>query len=111
MMNWNEENNFDIVTKNNKLYVTLTVNHVHGKRNFQEKCYDTDFVVVYLKENNIVFGDTLQHATIYNYQSKSRTQGTWVFSLPVKQKARKSTKSLETKETVTKISNKKSIKK
>ena len=111
MMNWNEESDFAVTTKNNKLYVTLTVNHVHGKRNFQEKSYDTNFVITYLKESKIPFEKTLQHAVVYNYQSHSRCQATWVFSLPEKQKARKNPKPLENKESVTKISNKKSIKK
>tara|TARA_R110002020_G_scaffold470046_1_gene695537 strand:- start:341 stop:673 length:333 start_codon:yes stop_codon:yes gene_type:complete len=110
-MNWNEESDFVVATRNNKLYVTLTVNHVHGKRNFQEKFYDTDFVITYLKENNISFEKTLEHAMVYNYQSQSRCQGTWVFSLPSKPKPKKTSKPLEKKENVPKMTNKKTIKK
>ena len=108
MMNWTEQIDIDITKKDNALSVTLTVNHVRGKTNFQEKKYTTDFIIYYLKDNNIKFNQVLQEATVHNYQSQKRCTGTWIFSLP---KTKKSTQTLENKENVLKVSNKKTTKK
>ena len=105
MMNWN------IKTQNNKLYVTLSVTPLVLTPQGAKQVYATDSVIAYLKNNNISFGKVLHEAIVYNYQTQKRCTGTWIFSLPEKQKARKNPKPLENKESVTKISNKKSIKK
>jgi len=110
-MHWNRNLTFETNIQDGKLYVTLTANHVHGLQGFTEEKYGTDTVIAYLKENNIVFNNIITESEVFNYQTPDRLVGTWVFSLPEKQKARKNTKPLEKKENVTKISNKKSIKK
>jgi len=111
MMNWSEECDFTTDTKNNKLYVTLTVNHVKGTRAFQEKMYNTDFVREFLKENSFIVENILQECVVYNYQTLQRCTGTWVFSLPLTKKTKKTTQPIENKETVIKMNSKKTIKK
>ena len=93
------------------LNVTLTVNHIHGKSNFQEKTYTTDFIVSYLKEKNIKFNKLIQETIVFNYQSQNRCSGTWIFSLPKQTKTKKTTQTLENKQNVLKVSNKKTTKK
>tara|TARA_Y100001938_G_C8095458_1_gene437860 strand:+ start:1089 stop:1421 length:333 start_codon:yes stop_codon:yes gene_type:complete len=110
-MNWTEQTDINITKEDNRLNVTLTVNHIHGKRNFQEKTYETDFIVSYLKENNIKFSEILQETVVYNYQTKNRCTGTWIFSLPKTTKVKKTTQALENKENVLKVSSKKTTKK
>ncbi len=111
MMNWSEECDITTDTKNNKLYITLTVNHVKGTRGFQEKTYNTDFVREFLKENNLVVENILQECVVYNYQALKRCTGTWIFSLPKAKKTKKTTQPIENKETVIKMNSKKTIKK
>tara|TARA_R100000353_G_scaffold175091_1_gene144542 strand:- start:259 stop:594 length:336 start_codon:yes stop_codon:yes gene_type:complete len=111
MMNWNEELDFTTNIKNNKLYVTLTVNHTKGLRGFQEKTYDTDFVIDLLKKNDFEIQDTLEESIVYNYQTINRCTGTWIFSLPKAKKTKKTTQPIENKETVIKMNSKKTTKK
>lgn len=111
MMNWSEECDFTTDIKNNQLYVTLIVNHVKGTRGFQEKTYDTDFVITFLEENNFVVDQTLHETCVYNYQDPKRCTGTWIFSLPKSKKTKKTTQPIENKETVIKMNSKKTTKK
>lgn len=111
MMNWIEECNVNIEEVNNTLVVKLQVNHVRGQRNFQEKTYTTDFIREYLSSKKIVVGKLKQETTVFNYQSENRTRGTWIFALPSKVTSKKTTKIVEKKESVSKITNKKTIKK
>lgn len=110
-MNWTEEIDINVEEKEGTLNVTLTVNHTKGKRNFQEKSYETDFIISYLEENNIKFNETLQETVVYNYQTQNRCSGTWIFSLPKQTKTKKTTQTLENKQNVLKVSNKKTTKK
>lgn len=111
MMHWTRNLTFETNIQDNKLYVTLTAAHIHGLQGFTEERYGTDTIINYLKENNISFNEVITESEVFNYQSPERLVGTWVFSLPEKQKARRSTKPLENKESVSKIANKKTIKK
>ena len=111
MMNWELICNWDIKKENDKLFVTLTVNHVKGTRKFKEQSYGDDFVENYLKENKIPFSEVLQETVVYNYQSQKRCTGTWIFSLPKATKTKKTTQTLENKETVIKMNSKKTTKK
>ena len=111
MRNWNEEGEFATDIKNNKLYVTLTVNHIRGTRGFQEKTYNTAFVREYLKDNNFIVEDLLQESAVYNYQAPQRCTGTWVFSLPKAKKTKKTSQPIENKESVIKMNSKKTTKK
>ena len=105
MMKW------DIEKKDNKLFVTLTVEHVNFQKSFENKSFDTEFVVQHLKENNISFDGILKQTEVYNYQRQSNLTGTWIFSLPKSKKTKKTTQTLENKENVLKVSNKKTTKK
>ena len=111
MMNWNEETNFNVEKKEGTLNVTLSVEHIKGKANFQDKSYTTEFVINYLKENKIPFSEVLQETVVYNYQSQKRCTGTWIFSLPKATKTKKTTQTLENKENVLKMNSKKTTKK
>lgn len=110
-MNWTEEIDINIEKKENTLNVTLSVNHIYGKSNFQEKTYTTDFIISYLKEKNIKFNNPIQETVVFNYQSQDRCSGTWIFSLPKQTKTKKTIQTLENKENVLKVSNKKTTKK
>ena len=100
-MNWN------INEINNTLHVTLSVEHAKISGAGTE-IFDTEYVINYLHDQGIKFDEMLSEAIVYNYQTQSRCSGTWVFSLP---KKKKPTKPVEKKETVSKITNKKTIKK
>jgi len=104
MMNWNIEE------KENKLYVTLTVDHVKNQRHWTNRCYTKDAATQHLQEQNIRFGELLQDCEVYNYQRVSDLTGTWVFSLPSKPKIKKTTKSVEKKANVIKPKIKKTTK-
>ena len=104
-MNWN------IKTQNNKLYVTLSVTPLILVDQGSRHVYTTDNVIAHLKNNNISFDKVLDESIVYNYQTQRRCTGTWVFSLPSKPKTKKTTKPLENKENVPKMTNKKTIKK
>tara|TARA_R110000824_G_scaffold384473_1_gene578507 strand:+ start:94 stop:426 length:333 start_codon:yes stop_codon:yes gene_type:complete len=110
-MNWQLICNWDIKKENNKLFVTLTVNHVKGTRKFKEQAYGDDFVENYLKESNIKYEKLLAGNKVYNYNSEKHCTGTWVFSLPPTKKTKKTTQPIENKETVIKMNSKKTIKK
>ena len=110
-MNWIEEINFNVEKKEGTLNVTLSVGHIKGKVNYQDKTYTTEFVINYLKEKKILFSDVLQETVVYNYQSQERCTGTWVFSLPKVKKTKKTTQPIENKETVIKMNSKKTTKK
>ena len=111
MMNWTEEYKITTNTENNKLNVTLSVNHIKGTRGFQQKTYTTDFITDYLKQNKINFANVLQEAVVYNYQSETRCTGTWAFSLPEEKKTKKTEQTIENKENVLKMNSKKTTKK
>ena len=44
-MNWTEETNFNVEKKKGTLNVTLSVRHIKGKVNYQDKIYTTEFVI------------------------------------------------------------------
>ena len=100
-MNWNIEK------VNNTLHITLNVKHIRNT-NSTPNTYDTAYVVNYLNQQGIAFEEVITEAIVYNCQTQPRCTGTWVFSLPRK---KKTTKPIEKKETVSKITNKKTIKK
>tara|TARA_Y100000593_G_scaffold49681_1_gene93641 strand:- start:184 stop:507 length:324 start_codon:yes stop_codon:yes gene_type:complete len=106
-MYWTRKLIFDTQINDNKLFVTLTSNHVKGCQGFQEERYGTETVITYLNQNNIEFDEVLSETEVFNYQTEKSLTGTWVFSLP---KKKKTTKPIEKKENVTKISNKKTTK-
>jgi len=110
-MYWTRDLKFQIEVKDNKLYVTLTANHVRGKQGFREETYKTQTVTDYLEQENILFKDVLTESVVFNYQSDDRCTGTWVFSLPTQKTAPQVKKPLETKQNVIKINNKKTSKK
>ena len=104
-MKWNIEK------KEDRLFVTLTVAHVRTQRRWTNTSYTASDVLKYLQEQNIVIDRMIQDDIVHNYQRESNLTGTWVFSLPVKAKPKKTSKPLEKKENVSKITNKKTIKK
>jgi len=110
-MYWTRDLKFQTEVKDNKLYVTLTTNHVSGKQRFREETYRTQTITDYLEQENILFKDILTESVVHNYQSDDRCTGTWIFSLPVQKKVFQVKKPLENKQNVTKINNKKTTKK
>ena len=105
-MNWERICNWEIKEKNKKLYVTLSVNHIRGTRNFTRETYDTSFILNYLKDNKIDHGEILEPSIVYNFHSYEKCKGTWIFSCN-----KKTNKIIEKKQNVTKITNKKTTKK
>ena len=105
MMKWNIEK------KEDKLFVTLTVEHIRTQRRWTNTSYTSADVLEYLQEQNVAVDKMIQDDIVHNYQRESNLTGTWVFSLPSKPKAKKTTKAVEKKESVIKINTKKTIKK
>ena len=105
MMKWNIE------TKDNKVYVTLVVEHVKNLRRWTNTAYTSQNARDYLKEQKIAVDQLIQDCEVCNYQRESNLTGTWVFSLPPKPKPKKTVKPVEKKENVLKMTNKKTIKK
>ena len=110
-MNWERICKWSLKEKDEKLFVTLEVNHIMGTRNFQKESYDSKFVESYLKENNIKFDKLITDQVVYNHHSYEKCTGTWIFSIPSKSKSKKTTREVEKKDNVSKITNKKTIKK
>tara|TARA_R110002020_G_scaffold470047_1_gene695542 strand:- start:341 stop:655 length:315 start_codon:yes stop_codon:yes gene_type:complete len=104
-MKWNIEKKAD------KVYVTLTVKHVRTQRRWTNTSYTSEDALQYLQEQNITVDKMIQDDIVHNYQRESNLTGTWVFSLPSKPKTKKTSKPLEKKENVPKMTNKKTIKK
>ena len=105
MMNWT------IKTKDNKIYVTLTVTHIKKIPQGSPRPYETEFVLAHLNNEKIAVGNLIKDDVVYNYQAEKSCSGTWVFSLPPKPKPKKPPKPIEKKENVLKMTNKKTIKK
>ena len=105
MMNWNIEK------KDGKLFITITLEHIKTSLGSTRSTVTTFQVLELLKDNNIFHGDLISEATAYNYQTLSKCTGTWVFSLPLTKKTKKTTQPIENKETVIKMNSKKTIKK
>ena len=104
-MKWNIEK------KENEIHVTLTVEHVNNLRHWKNTTYTSTHAKEYLKEQKIAVDKLIQDCEVHNYQRQSNLTGTWIFSIPLKSKAKKTTKPVEKKETVSKITNKKTTKK
>ena len=104
-MKWNIEK------KNNEVHVTLTVEHVKNQRRWKNTTYTSKDALTYLQEQKVTVDNLIQDCEVYNYQRESNLTGTWIFSMSAKSKAKKTTKPIEKKETVSKITNKKTIKK
>ena len=103
-MNWNIE------IKEKQVWVSLSVEHIRNTRNVKET-YTTADALDYLKKHNIKINKIVSDCVVHNYQTEQRCHGTWVFSLPSSSKSKKTTKHVEKKQNVPKITNKKIIKK
>tara|TARA_Y100001970_G_C14138729_1_gene805887 strand:- start:225 stop:530 length:306 start_codon:yes stop_codon:yes gene_type:complete len=101
-MNWNIE-----ITKE-QVVVSLTVEHIRNTRD-EKATYTVDDARDYLAQQNIKTNKVVSDCVVHNYQTQQRCSGVWIFSLPNKPK--KPPKTVEKKENVTKITNKKTIKK
>ena len=101
-MKWNIEK------KENHIHVTLTVEHVNTLRRWKNTTYTSADAKKYLEEQKINVDALIVDCEVHNYQRHSNLTGTWVFSIPSKSKAKKP---IEKKETVSKITNKKTNKK
>ena len=86
MMNWERTCKWTLKEENGNLHVTLEVNHIMGTRKFVEETYDSDFVISYLKDNKIKFGNIIKEAVVHNHHSYEKCSGTWIFSLPKEKK-------------------------
>ena len=104
-MKWNIEK------KENNIHVTLTVEHVNTHRRWKNTTYSSADAKKYLEEQKINVGSLIVDCEVHNYQRHSNLTGTWVFSIPSKPKTKKTTKPVEKKENVPKITNKKTTKK
>ena len=105
MMNWNIEK------KDDKLFVTVTLEHIKVSLGNTRRTVSTPEVLQLLKENSVAYGDIIADTVVYNYQTQKRCTGTWVFSLPKTKKTKKTTQPIENKETVIKMNSKKTTKK
>ena len=105
MMNWNIEK------KDDKLFVTVTLEHIKVSLGNTRRTVSTPEVLQLLKENSVAYGDIIADTVVYNYQTQKRCTGTWVFSLPKAKKTKKTTQPIENKETVIKMNSKKTTKK
>jgi|SaaInlStandDraft_2_1057019.scaffolds.fasta_scaffold337344_2 hypothetical protein len=103
-MNWNIE------IKEERVQVSLRVDHIRNTRG-AKATYTVSDAIEYLMKNNIKINEVITDCVIYNYQTKQRCAGTWVFSLPPKPKPKKTQPPVEKKENVLKMTNKKTIKK
>ena len=101
-MNWNIE------IEKEQVIVSLVVEHIRNTRD-EKATYTAEDARIYLTQNNIKANKIVRDCVVHNYQTQQRCSGTWIFSLPSKPK--KPPKIVEKKESVSKITNKKTTKK
>ena len=104
-MNWNIEK------KDDKLFVTVVLEHIKVSLGNSRRTVSTPEVLQLLKENSVDYGELIADTVVYNYQTQKRCTGTWIFSLPKAKKTKKTTQPIENKETVIKMNSKKTTKK